>query len=97
MNGTQSAQLEAYTLGKEYKVYIDTLWARWIMEHPFHCRNVYEAMDPWEREELQRHIDKWGVYITPFAEKWWRERGYGVRWPEQNTEPMKIFKLETAK
>ncbi len=34
--------------------------------------------------------------IGPVAEAWWKERGYGCVWPEDDSEPMKVYELETV-
>lgn len=90
----EKAEVEA--LGKEYEAYIAGLKRAWLAENRYHSRDVFEVLAPAEQKEVHRRIRQWGVYVTPFAEKWWEQRGYGVRWPLQTSEPMKIFKLESA-
>lgn len=53
-------------------------------------------MDSYEREEVQRRIRQWQMYITPFAEAWWKERGYEVFWPDDSSKPMQVRKLEVS-
>lgn len=50
-------------------------------------------MHPHERTEVAEKMSAWERYITPLAEDWWKKRGYGVRWPDDNSEPMKVYEL----
>jgi hypothetical protein len=87
---------EVEALNKEYKVYIDGIKAAWLSHHRVRSNNVYETMFPHERERVEGIIRAWGVYVTPFAEAWWKERGYGVVWPADNSKPTQVYKLEDA-
>ncbi len=88
------AQVEVEALNTEYKVYIQGLWANWLSENRMRSQNVYEVMDSREREEVRRRVRQWEVYVTPFAEAWWKERGYEVCWPDDSSKPMLVRKLE---
>jgi hypothetical protein len=52
-------------------------------------------MSPRDREEVNQIIDRWNRYVTPLAEAWWRERGYGITWPEDDSKPMQIYSLKS--
>ncbi len=96
MNKATSEEAVVQALNEEYITYIERLRAAWLTENRVHSRDVYEVMRQEERDKVHACIARWAVYVTPFAEAWWKERGYGVSWPEDNSEPMKIFKLEAA-
>lgn len=89
-------QAEIDALFAEHKAYIDDLKRKWLAQNRMDSKDVYEVMRPQEREEVHRRIAQWGRYITPIAEAWWEERGYGVVWPEDNSETMRVFRLEVA-
>ncbi len=84
---------EVRSLDIEYRAYIARLRADWDAHHPFRSNDVFEVMRPEERRRLQQHIEQWGRYVEPFAEAWWKERGYGVIWPDDNSKPMQVHKL----
>jgi hypothetical protein len=86
-------QAEVDDLNVEYKKYIEGLWARWIPENRVRSRDVFEVMRPEEQAKVRRVADLWADYVTPFAEAWWKERGYGVIWPKDNSKPMQVYKL----
>lgn len=88
---TQDTPIEA--LNKEYKAYISILRTKWCAENNTRSENVFEVMRPKDRAEVRRRIAKWADYMTPLAEAWWRNRGYGVVWPEDSSEPIQIYKL----
>jgi hypothetical protein len=83
-------------LNKEYEVYINDLRYRWLKKNRVYSKNVLEVMDSFERELVEKCIARWEEYITPLAEVWWKKRGYGVIWPDDNSKPMKVYKLETT-
>ncbi|MCA9353701.1 hypothetical protein KC842_02410 [Candidatus Nomurabacteria bacterium] len=62
---------------------------------------VVEIMTQQEREDLRRlqsvAINRWNEYVTPIAEKWWRDRGWGVIWPDDDSKPMQAYKLDPEK
>lgn len=90
-------QAEVTELNNKFEKYIGELKRKWIAKNRIHSRNVLEVMDPMERAEVERRIDAWGTYITPFAEAWWKERGYIVIWPQDNSRPMQVKKIENQK
>lgn len=90
------AQAEVDVLNIEYKAYIDKLWADWRDANRVRSKNVYEVMDPHEREEVHRRMRQWEVYITPLAEAWWKERGYEVSWPDVSSKPMQVRKRKVG-
>jgi hypothetical protein len=81
-------------LFRQHRSYIEDLQRKWLVGKRSRSRDVYEVMSPADREEVHQTIRAWGRYIEPIAEAWWRERGYGVIWPEDNTKPMQVYKLE---
>ncbi len=91
----EAADLEAFKLlDAEYRIYISELKTAWKHKNsPPQFRDVYEVLRPDQMEQLDDHIDLWARYVTPFAEQWWRERGYGVIWPEDDSKPMQLCKL----
>ena len=85
------------SLNKEYETYISKLKAEWHRNNkPPQSRDVYEVMNREDREKVAWYIREWSIYITPFAEAWWKERGYGVIWPDDDSKPMKVYELENA-
>jgi hypothetical protein len=83
-------------LNKQYGEYIGRLKTSWLSENRMRSGEVYEVMRSEERAEVHRRIAAWGRYITPFAEAWWKERGYGIVWPDDNSKPMQIYRLQAA-
>lgn len=81
---------------REFRTYIEDLKSKWMTGKRVDSKEVYEVMRPEDRARVDSIIDAWARYITPFAEAWWKERGYGVIWPDDNKEPMQVVRLETA-
>jgi hypothetical protein len=96
MNQGISLQSEVDVLNGEYEVYIRTLRAAWLSQNRINSNDVYEVMRPHERAEVHQCIARWGRYVTPLAEAWWKERGYGVIWPDDDSQPMQVYKLDEA-
>lgn len=85
------------TLNQEYKNFVERLRRRWLRDNnrrPKEWR-LYE-IDAEERQRVDRVILGWEHYMTPIAERWWKRRGFGIRWPEKSSDPCQIYKLETA-
>lgn len=84
---------------EQYATYIDDLKSEWLAENRIRSNgfgsDCYETMNPTQREEVHNRINQWERYITPLAEAWWKERGYGIIWPDDNAQPMKLYKLDT--
>ena len=97
MRKNVSVQVEVNDLNVEYEAYVRRLRVAWLRENRFDSKDVYEVMHPTEREKVHECIAQWKRYITPFAEAWWEERGYGVVWPEDDSNPMQVYKLKAAK
>jgi hypothetical protein len=93
---TTDEQTEVDVLNIEYKAYIEKLKREWRSENYVRSNNVYEVMDSREREGVHARINQWARYITPFAETWWKERGYEVLWPDDSSKPMLVRKLKTG-
>lgn len=87
-------ELDIQELFKQHRAYVEDLQRRWLVGKRSTSKDVFEVMRPKEREQVYQTIRNWEVYITPIAEAWWRERGYGVIWPEKNSDPMRVYKLE---
>lgn len=104
MKPVASEQAKFDALDKEYRGHINKLKADWLAKNPARVtrdifgvqKDVYEVMCPHDRAEVHGVIARWKDYITPIAEAWWKERGYAVVWPNDDSEPMKLYKLETA-
>jgi hypothetical protein len=95
----QQKEFQAYNL--EYTEYIGQLKSEWLSKNRrrsngFGGSDLYETMSEQEREKVHNTMDQWPKYITPFAEAWWKERGYGVIWPENNSETMKLYLLDSV-
>jgi len=91
-----AVQAEQQALGQEYEAYIRKLKVEWLAKNRITSGDVYEVMRPHEREKVHQRMAEWGTYVTPFAEAWWKERGFGVIWPEKESEPIQVYKLEQA-
>ena len=89
-----TTQTEVDALNAEYEAYIRPLRAEWIAQNRPVSRDVYEVRRPEEQAEVHRCIDRCQQYITPLAEAWWRERGFGVIWPDDDSKPMQVYRLE---
>ncbi len=81
-------------LMQEFIAYVQELKREWNKENRPHFKNVYEVMSDFEREQVNRVIADWAAYIGPLADAWWKERGYKVIWPNDNSKPMQYEKLE---
>lgn len=88
---------EVSALDVEFQAYIRKLKAEWLCNNRVESRDVYEVMRPEEQAEVHQRIDQWARYITPFAEEWWKRRGFGVVWPDDNSKQMKVFPLRVPK
>ncbi len=88
-------QAVAAALSTEYETYIKGLKVEWISKNRLDSKDVYEVMRPEQQAEVRRRLVQWDHYICPLAEAWWSQRGYGVLWPANNSQPMKIYKLPT--
>jgi D-mannonate dehydratase len=91
----QQTDLETFkSLCEEFKIYIGKLETEWKQNNkPPKFRDVYEVLRPDERKQIQDHINHWVSYVTPVAEEWWKDRGYGVIWPDDNSKPVGYYKL----
>ncbi len=82
------------SLCKEFRIYIDELKTKWkVNNRPPQFKDVYEILRPDEKAQIESHINNWDRYITPIAEEWWKQRGYGVNWPDDNSKPVGYYKL----
>jgi hypothetical protein len=94
MSDNISEQETLVALFKEHKTYIEDIKRKWLVGKRSKSDDVYEVMRPEEQEEVHRTMSDWERYITPIAETWWKERGYEVVWPESNSDPMSVRKIE---
>ncbi len=87
--------LQAFkSLCEEFKLYIGKLKTKWRDENkPSTFRDVYEVLRPDQIKQIDDHNNLWDRYVTPIAEAWWKERGYGVNWPDDNSKPVGYYKL----
>ncbi|HEX3099977.1 MAG TPA: hypothetical protein VHQ41_03305 [Patescibacteria group bacterium] len=81
-------------LDQEYQAYIADVKRKWLADNKPRSNNVLEVMSPNERAAVDNCIAQWARYIRPLTEEWWNTRGYGVRWPEDKSKPLQIYKLE---
>lgn len=104
MKPIPSGQAEFDALDKKFREYVNKLKADWLAKNPARVardifgvqKDVYEVMRPQDRAEVDGVIARWKDYITPIAEAWWKERGYAVVWPDDDSKPMKYYKLKSA-
>ena len=101
MNGALSerslTQTEISALNEAFKTFIERSQKRWLRNNnrPPREWRLYE-LDAEERQRVDGVIRSWEQYVTPAAERWWKRRGFGIRWPEKSSDPCQIYKLETA-
>ncbi len=93
-----TTQAEVDALNEEYKKYIDRISFEWRQrpENRSYSKDVYEVMSESDRAVVHAIVKRWPAYVAPFAEAWWRERGFECIWPDNDSEPMKVRKLATA-
>lgn len=83
-------------LRKEYWRYIEGLRRPWFAANRSRSKDVFEVMSKRDRAEVHDIMARWEQYISPLAEAWWKEHGYGIVWPDDNTKPEQYYKLEAA-
>ena len=91
-----STQVEVLALNKKYEEYIRKLRREWLFENYVNSTDVYEVMSPEQRAQVDQRVAQWNRYITPLGEAWWKERGFAVIWPDDDSKPMGVYKLETT-
>jgi len=91
---TKTIETEVIALNREYRKYIEGVRAKWLRENRPESRDVYEVMSNHDRREVHNCIRRWEEHVTPIAEEWWRKRGYGIVWPDDNSQPTQVYKLE---
>jgi hypothetical protein len=84
------------SLNPLYEKYIRELQAKWYRKNPFRSDKVIEIWDAHDRERANSYTADWAYYVTPFAEAWWKERGYGIIWPDDDSQPVAFYKLENV-
>lgn len=95
MDSKSDAQLRVDSLSEEYQTYINELKIAWKKKNkPPSFTDVYEILRQDQREQIDRYISDWAKYITPFAEAWWKKHGFGIIWPDDNSEPMQLYELK---
>ena len=87
------AQTEIDALNVEYQGYIHKIRVQWLARNRINSRDVYEVMRSAEQATVHQRIAQWSIHITPLAEAWWKERGYGVIWPDDDSKPMMVRRL----
>lgn len=90
-----TTQSEVDALTEEYRAYIDRLHFEWKQrpENQSRSKDVYEVMSERDRAIVHAIMNSWSAYVTPFAEAWWKERWYEVRWPDDDSKPMQVRNL----
>ncbi len=96
MDEKLSIQKEFETLDIEYQIYIKPIRANWLRHNQVRSEDVYEVMRPEERAKVDEKMPALNRYITPLAEAWWKERGWGIIWPDDNSKTMQVYKLEVV-
>lgn len=96
MGNHSPTQDEVNVLNNEYEIYIEQIKRDWTSRNQVESKNVFEVMDEVERKLVGEKILSWGTYITPLAEAWWKQRGFGVIWPDDSSKPMKLYRLDNA-
>jgi len=72
-------------LHTEYEAHMKELRSQWMRQnntminHP----DCYEVMRDRDREEVHAIMRRYEAYITPIAEKWWKDRGFTLHWPTE--------------
>lgn len=94
MIGNLSGQQKVDALNDEYREYVEKLKRSWLPNNQVKSSRVFEVMYPHEQTEVQEKLSAWERYIAPLAEKWWKQRGYGVVWPEDNSKSMQVYELK---
>jgi hypothetical protein len=91
-----AVQKDRETLSEEYKEYIQKVKADWFPSNKPKINGLYELMSADQHKQVENFRKRWADYITPLAEAWWKKHGYGCVWPEDDSDPMQIYKLEEA-
>lgn len=80
-------------LNEEYQRYIAGERTRWIEARGIRTDTLAPLLSQEARNKIENLSHAWSEHITPLAEAWWNQRGYGVVWPEEHTRPMQVYKL----
>ena len=80
----------------EHQEYVKKLQSTWWGKNHVESRDVWEVMSQEERTKVHQKIAEWGRYITPLSEAWWKQRGWGTVWPDDDIQPVGHYKLETT-
>lgn len=99
MGSTQTVSREELkvqfdALHAEYVQHMENLKRNWLLlnntihNHP----DCYEVMRDKDRAEVDGILRSFDVYITPIAEKWWKDRGWTIQWPANNSDPCQYTK-----
>lgn len=76
-------RIQFNALHAEYEAHMRELKSQWmrqnntIRNHP----DCYEVMRDRDRAEVHGVMRSYDAYITPIAEKWWKDRGWTIKWP----------------
>ncbi len=79
---------EFQTLHAQYEEEMTSLRHAWLLQNnPFRNHpDCYEVMRESDRRGVAGVITSFEAYMTPIAEKWWKDRGWTMEWPTK-TEP----------
>lgn len=91
-------QADVDILTEEFKDFIGDLRRKWLQENNDRSQGIgrlYE-IDPEEQRRVKRVTARWAEHITPIAEEWWRQRGFGVIWSKDpSDEKCQVYLLDT--
>jgi hypothetical protein len=93
MTQTVSMQAEVAALNVDFKQYLTGLRTDWLAQNRLDSRDGYEVLRPEEQAAVKRLIRQWNGYITPLVEIWWENHGYGVIWLDDDSQPIKVYKM----
>jgi hypothetical protein len=88
------AEIDRKALSEEFESYVLEKRRVWLNENKYQTTEVYEVLNRTERAKVHKCFDQLNDYIAITAEAWWEKRGYGCIWPDDNSEPMGVYKLE---
>jgi hypothetical protein len=89
----EQIQPDRKLLSKEYKKYAEEEKRNWMRQNGLPMKVLYPLMDRQQRKRADDLRKKWSEHITRLAEEWWKKRGYGCIWPENDYAPMQTYKL----
>lgn len=97
VNASEFSDNDIARLDVEFKTFVERLRPRWLRENnrPPQAWVLYE-LDAGEQQRVRGVIQQWEQYITPIAERWWKRRGFGIRWPDDASKPCQVYRLPAS-